>query len=496
MVDQKGHARIFARMSICQPITDGSMQPARLLRENACESDTFATSALPSETMDAKTRLLLESPALPLLLRLAWPNVLVMMAQSSTGLIEMWFVARLGTDALAGMALVLPLLVLMQSMSQGAMGGGISSVIARAIGAGDRNRADIAVLHALTISAAIGLFFSCLIIIGGPFLYRALGGSGLSLQAALTYSDVIFGGMTLVWVFNALGNVIRGTGNMWMPGLVMCGGAVLLVPLSPCLIFGWGPFPALGIAGGGVALLIYYAAGTLILGWYVASGRNLARFRLTRLRPGLLKDILAIGAVAAVNTIQINVTIAMTMSFVAAYAGQGAVAGFGTGARLEYLLPPLSFGLGAPLVALVGTNIGAGQIARARQIALIGGLVAFLLTESMGLTAAIWPHAWLTLFSSDPELLAVGTRYLRLVGPFFGFLGLGLSLYFASQGAGRLGWPLMAGLVRMSVAVIGGWLALRSTGSLEWLFAIYSLGIFLYGTVIATSVVTGSWSRP
>jgi Na+-driven multidrug efflux pump len=282
---------------------------------------------------------------------------------------------------------------------------------------------------------------------------------------------------------------------MWMPGIVMCGGAVLLVPLSPCLIFGWGPFPALGIAGGGAALLVYYAVGTLILGWYVVSGRNLARFRLSRLSPRLLNDILAIGAVAAVNTIQINITIAVTMSFIAAYAGQAAVAGFGTGARLEYLLPPLSFGLGASLVALVGTNIGAGQIARARRIALIGGLVAFMLTESIGVSAAIWPHAWLTLYTHDPEIISVGIRYLHFVGPFYGFFGLGVSLYFASQGAGRLGWPLVAGLIRMSVTLGGGWLVLHTTGSIEWLFAIYSLGMFLYGAVIATSVVAGSWSR-
>ncbi len=156
----------------------------------------------------------------------------------------MWFVARLGTEALTGMALVVPLLMLMQSMSQGAMGGGISSVIARALGAGNRDRADAAVLHALFINASIGIFFSAAVLLGGPKLYRLLGGSGGSLDAALTYSDVIFSGMALLWVFNGLGSIIRGTGNMWVPGLVMCGGggAILLVPLSPCLIFGWDHF--------------------------------------------------------------------------------------------------------------------------------------------------------------------------------------------------------------------------------------------------------------
>ncbi|MEJ1976153.1 MAG: MATE family efflux transporter [Acetobacteraceae bacterium] len=432
---------------------------------------------------------------MPVLLRLAWPNILVMLAQSSTGLIEMWYVARLGTDALTGMALVLPVLILMQNMSQGAMGGGISSAIARALGAGRRDKADSFVLHALVINAGLGLFFSIVVTLAGPTLYRALGGQGASLDAALTYSNIIFAGMILLWVFNALGSIIRGTGNMLVPGLVFCGGAVLLIPLSPCLIFGFGPFPALGIAGGGVALLVYYVAGTAILGWYVASGHNLARFRLTRLHWALLREILAVGAVAAVNTIQINVTIAVTMAFVATHAGPGAVAGFGTGTRLEYLLPPLAFGLGAPLVALVGTNIGAGQTARALRIALIGGTLAFAMTEAIGVTAAIWPQGWLTLFGHDPEMLAVGTAYLHRVGPFYGFFGLGIALYFASQGAGRLGWPLVGGLARMVVALGGGWLVLRLTGSVAWLFAVYALGIFLYGVIIAVSVGSGAWFR-
>ncbi len=443
----------------------------------------------------ARTRVLLDAPVLPVLLRLAWPNVLIMMAQSSTGLIEMWFVARLGIDALTGMALVLPVLILMQNMSQGAMGGGISSAVARALGAGQRDKADHFVLHALAINAGLGLFFCVVVLLGGRVLYRALGGHGAALEAALTYSDIIFAGMVLLWMSNALGSLIRGTGNMWVPGLVFCGGTVLLIPLSPCLIFGWGPFPAMGIAGGGVALLIYYAAGTAILGWYVASGRNLARLRLTRLRWPLLREILAVGAVAAVNTIQINVTIAVTMALIAASAGPGAVAGFGTGTRLEYLLPPLAFGLGAPLVALVGTNIGAGQGARALRIALLGGALTFGLTELIGVAAALWPQAWLTLFTHDPAALAVGTLYLRTVGPFYGFFGLGISLYFASQGAGRLGWPLVGGLTRMVVAVGGGWAVLHLTGSIGWLLATYALGIFLYGTVIAISVATGSWFR-
>src|ERR1700730_7351472 len=229
-----------------------------------------------------RTNRLLNAPILSTLLRMAWPNVLVMLAQAATGLIETWFVSRLGTDALAGMALVFPGVMLMQMISAGAMGGGISSAIARALGAGRRAEADALVLHALVINIALGALFSAVMLAFGRPIYRALGGAGGELEAALAYSNVVFAGNVLLWTMNGLTSAIRGTGNMLVAALVICVGVIFLVPLSPCLIFGIGPFPALGIAGGGVALVLFYGAGTAILAWYIASRRHLARLRPSR----------------------------------------------------------------------------------------------------------------------------------------------------------------------------------------------------------------------
>ena len=194
---------------------------------------------------------------------------------------------------------------------------------------------------------------------------------------------------------------------------------------------------------------------------------------------------------------QTNVIIALATALVAAAGGAAAAAGYGTAARLEYLLVPLVFGLGAPLVAMVGTNIGAGQRARALRIAMAGGAVAFAVTEAIGVAAAVWPQAWIGRFSTDPHVLATGTTYLRIVGPTYGFFGLALALYFASQGAGRLFWPLSAGFLRMLVAIGGGWLALRATGSLLWLFAALALGLFLHGMTLLVAIGSGAWfGRP
>ena len=132
-----------------------------------------------------RTRALLEGPIIPTLTRLAWPNVLIMVAQAATGLIETFFVARLGTDALAGMALVFPAVMLMQMITAGAMGGGISSAVARALGAGRREEADALVLHALIINTLLGLLVTAVMLAFGEPLYRFLGGRGGELSAAL-----------------------------------------------------------------------------------------------------------------------------------------------------------------------------------------------------------------------------------------------------------------------------------------------------------------------
>lgn len=445
--------------------------------------------------LNPRTRLLLQGPIVATLLVLAWPNVVVMMAQASTGLIETWWVSRLGTDALTGMALVFPGFMMMTMLSAGAIGGGISSAIARALGGGRRAEADALVLHAIVINLAIGVVFSALLLGFGRPLYHALGGRGESLEAALRYSNVVFAGASVIWLVNALASAIRATGNMLLPSVAICAGVVLLLPLSPCLIFGVGPFPALGIAGGGVAVLVTTALTAAVLGWYILSGRSVVRLRASRLRWPLFADILGVGAVGSISTLQTTLTVALTTALVGAAAGPHAVAGYGTGARLEYLLIPLVFGLGAPLVALVGTNIGAGQRARALRIAMTGGALAFAVTEAIGIAAAVWPRAWLGLFGDDPQMLATGTVYLRFVGPAYGFFGLGLALYFASQGAGRLLWPLLSGLLRLVIAVGGGWVAWKLTGSLGWAFAALAIGMAAYGIAIATAIGSGAWFR-
>jgi Na+-driven multidrug efflux pump len=284
---------------------------------------------------------------------------------------------------------------------------------------------------------------------------------------------------------------------MAVPAIVTCVGTAVLIPFSPVLIFGLGPFPALGIAGGAVALLAFYAVGSATLAAYLWSGKSVVRpgFHGVRLRWPLFRDILRVGLVAALVTVSTNLTIMVATAFAGQW-GPAAIAGYGTGSRLEYLLVPLVFGLGGPLVAMVGTSIGAGRRQRALRTAWIGAAIATGFTELIGLCAAAFPRAWLSLFDNDPQMLDAGSRYLHAVGPFYGMLGLALALYFASQGAGRLLWPLLANFTRLAIAAAGGWLALRWSGDLSHVFLAQSAALIAFGLINAAAVAGGSWFGP
>jgi putative MATE family efflux protein len=444
--------------------------------------------------MDPRTRVLLEAPVGRTIVRLALPNVAVMLVQTSIGLIETYFVAKLGVDALAAMALVFPPFMLLVMVSAGAMGGGILSAIARALGANDNARANALVWHAVAITLVLSTATTTAALLWGPKLYALMGGRNASLANAVLYSNIIFAAAIPLWLFNSFAAMIRATGNMVLPATVMIGGAFFLVPVSPLLIFGFGPLPRLGIAGGAIAVLIYYVIGVVIFASHIWSGRGVLTpsVRPPRLSRALLKDILRVGLASSVISLSTNVT-AVVATGLAGLVGPAAVAGYGTGVRLEYLLVPLVFGLGQPVGAMVGTAIGANRPERALRVAWIGAAVAGGITEVIGIAAALFPSTWLSLFGGEPAMLAYGSMYLRIVGPFYGFFGAGLALYFTSQGAGRLFWPVISATLRVLISAGLGWFAAAKLGNSIGLFAALAAALVAFGTVNAVATFAGAW---
>lgn len=443
--------------------------------------------AAPASSSDARTRLL-SGPILATMLRLSLPNVTLVGAQMAVNIAETYFVGRLGTDALAGVTLVFPLVMLMQMMSAGAMGGGISSAIARALGGHRQADADALTWHAVLIALGLGASFTFVALVFGPGMYRLLGGHDASLGNALEYSNIVFGGAAIVWLMNSLASVLRGSGDMHTPATVTVIGALIMIALSPLLIFGAGPVPGLGLRGAALALLAYYFTGCAILGWRVLRGATLITLRPCPPAWRYFAEILKVGVPACVHAALINTAVGVTTGFVGVY-GAAALAGYGIGTRLEYLQIPIVFGLGATLVAMVGTNVGAGQIERARRIAWTGGLFAAAVCGAIGAVVTIAPWLWAGMFTRDPEVLAIAAQYFHIAGPSYAFLGLGMALYFSFQGTGRMLWPLLCVSVRILVIGAGCALATRVFAlGLGSLFAVTAAALVVFGLMYAIGV--------
>ena len=455
---------------------------------------TAEIAAAPGRTESSRRRadMLLRGPVLATVLRLALPNVVIMLAQAAANFLESYYVGLLGLEALAGAALVFPLVMLIQMLSAGGIGGGISSAVARAMGAGRHEEAESLAWHAVLIAIGLGALSSALLLLCGPALYRLMGGRGEVLHAALGYSNAIFAGCILLWLSNALASVLRGTGNMVLPAMVLTGGIFVLFALSPALIFGIGPVPALGITGAGLALVGYYLISATVL--LVALLRGRSGFRLSTRHPIQRKHfaaILGVGGAAAVNNLNANLAVTVATSFVAGL-GTHALAGFGLGTRLEYLQIPIVFGVGSGMVAMIGMNVGAGQLVRAKRIAWVGSLVAAAATEIVGLMAALFPAAWLGLFTTDPAAIATGSTYLHIVAPIYGVFGLGQALYFASQGAKQMKWSVLAGFARLAVVGIGGW----AVGQLTAPTVAHLSIVLVIGFIAMAATNAVPWLRP
>lgn len=436
----------------------------------------------------------LATPSAGALLRrigaLAAPTSLIALLQAAAQLTEIWLASRQGTAALAGWAVVLPFSLLMQQMSAGAMGGGVVSAIARALGGGRPQEASALVLHALLIATAAAALFA-LLLAGAPYaVLGAIGGPDAA-AAAAPYAIWLFGlGALPAWLANTLASVLRGGGRHALAARV--------------LAFAWIGFPALGwaLAEPGGMGLAGLGAGFAIAFWAAALGMLAVVLRggagfppQLRLRPqaALFRRILAVGLVASGLAAIANATTILVTMQLAGY-GPVAVAAYGISARLEFLMIPLAFGVGSALTALVGRAVGAGDWATARRTAWIGGLAALLLAGAAGLAVGLAPAAFARAFSADPAVVAIATQALRYVGPAFGGFGLGMALYFASMGAGRMRYPVAAAFSRIGLAVGFGWVLAYPLGmGLEGHFLGVALGITAYGLVTAAGVRPGVW---
>jgi putative MATE family efflux protein len=437
---------------------------------------------------------LVDGPIVPTLLSLAWPNVIALSAGTCVVVAETSYIGRLGVESLAAMALVFPFVILTMTMSGGAMGGGVASAIARSLGAGDVERASALATHALLIGIAFGVSFMLFMLIFGPHLLAMLGGRGNVLAQAVSYVQIFFGGAVVPWLMNTLAGVLRGTGNMKLPSLMILNSAMCQIILGGTLGLGLGPIPQFGMRGVAAGSLIAFSISISVMAWYLFSGRArvVPKIRGLRIQAAMLFDILKVGAVSCFSPLQSVLTISIFTHMLAGF-GTAVLAGYGIGARLEFMLTSVAFAFGIGSVPMIGMAIGAGNIARARRIAWTAGAMSFVSVGAMASVIAVFPDLWVTIFTHDESVRLASRQYLSTAAPCYAFVGLAASMYFSSQGAAKVLGPVLAQSARLAFIALGGfWLSTHDATAKNF-FALAASSMVVLGVLSCASVILTRW---
>ncbi len=448
---------------------------------------------LPPPEAPAKNALL-DGSILRTLLWLAWPNVIALSAGTCVVIAETSYIGRLGVESLAAMALVFPIVILTMTMSGGAMGGGVASAIARALGAGNTERASALAAHALLIGICFGLTFMLGMLIFGPRVLEMLGGRGNVLAQAVAYSQIFFGGAVLPWLMNSMAAILRGTGNMKLPSAMILNSAICQIILGGTLGLGLGPIPQFGMRGVAAGSLTAYMISISVMGWYLFSGRARVVPKIwgLRIQAPMFFDILKVGAVSCLSPLQGVLTISIFTHMLAAF-GTAILAGYGVGARLEFMLTSVAFSVGIASVPMIGMAIGAERIARARRIAWTAGLVSFISVGAIGTLIAIFPDFWVDIFTNDASVRAASRQYLSTVAPCYAFIGLAMSMYFSSQGAAKVVGPVLAQSGRLVFIGGGGWYLTTHGARAGDFFMLAASSMVLLGVSSCSSVILTRW---
>ena len=448
---------------------------------------------LPPPELPARNALV-DGPIVRTLLSLAWPNVIALSAGTCVVIAETSYIGRLGVESLAAMALVFPFVILTMTMSGGAMGGGVASAVARALGAGDIERASALATHALLIGVVFGVSFMLFMLILGPYLLAVLGGRGNVLAQAVSYVQIFFGGAVVPWLMNTLAGVLRGTGNMKLPSLMILNSAVCQIILGGTLGLGLGPIPQFGMRGVAAGSLIAFTISISVMAWYLFSGRArvVPKIRGLRIQAAMLFDILKVGAVSCFSPLQSVLTISIFTHMLAGF-GTSILAGYGIGARLEFMLTSVAFAFGIGSVPMIGMAIGAGNVARARRIAWTAGLMSFVSVGAMASIIAVFPDLWVTIFTHDESVRDASRQYLSTAAPCYAFIGLAMSMYFSSQGAAKVLGPVLAQSARLGFIAAGGFWLSTHDATAQNFFALAASSMVVLGVLSCASVILTRW---
>ena len=423
-----------------------------------------------------------------LLTRLSLQMMVGMISMVIFNLVDTFYIGQLGKNELAAMSFTFPVVLVVQSISLG-LGMGTSSVVSRAIGKGDTSKVKRLSTDALFLAAIIVALAAIIGELTITPLFTLMGADSDILPLVKEYMHIWYIGVIFV-VFPMVGNnIIRATGDMKTPAIIMTFAAIANMILDPFLIFGIGPFPEMGLAGGALATVLGRAS-TLLFAMSILIKRELITFKKLTIKELFTswKQILFVGVPAALTRIINPLTLGIITRIVSIY-GTAAVAGFGVATRLEMIVLMIIRSLAAVMIPFTGQNWGSGKFRRVSEA--VKKVYKFSLFWSVIAYGCLYFTSTLMagLFNKDPVVISTVVIYLRIIALTYGFQGI---LLLSSSVLNAIGKPIHA-IVLSLLRLLGLYIPLALIGSsmfgLKGIFAGGAVANLVSGIIAAVVVI-------
>ncbi|MBU2100435.1 MATE family efflux transporter [Candidatus Micrarchaeota archaeon] len=384
-----------------------------------------------------KKRDLTQGSILRNLIFLALPIMFGMLLQTAFNVIDTIFIGMLGANALAAVSITFPVVFIFIAFASG-LGIGSTTLVAQAIGRKDLKKADNVAEHSLLLAVVTGIIIAVLGIIFGKYVFVFMGATPEILKLTLAYSDTIFVGFIFLFIGFISQGILQAEGNSKTPMINMIISVIINIILDPIMIFGLFGFPALGIFGGALATVIARSIGAGLNIYYILKGKGIIKIkpRDFSFNTKIFKDIVFLGAPASAGQLTISIGLTMVMSFVGVF-GVHAIAAYGVGTRLDSLAILPILGLTSASIAIVGQNIGAKKIERAKKTIFYSTAISSVLMAFVAVIFILFPKPFFDLFSSNEEVLSIGIAYLSISAFAYPFRGILMSIAAGFQGAGK-----------------------------------------------------------
>jgi MATE family, multidrug efflux pump len=423
------------------------------------------------------------------ILHLAWPMMIAFLLEMGFNLVDTIFIGHYSADALAAISMTFPVVFLIIAVGSG-MGIGVTSYIARLIGASKIAQAKVVTKHALLLAFFLWIFLCILGLTLAKPLFQFIGGEGDILSMAVTYTNTIFIGSLFLFFTFLSTSILRGEGDTKTPMIIMGISAILNIIFDPFLIFGIWIFPELGIFGAAIATVAARIIGTFAVLYYLFNGKAILKLDLKPFKIDLkvYRKIFSVGIPASLSHSVISFGMFFMLKIVSLF-GPMAIAAYGVVGRLEMMSFIFAIGIAMAVVTIVGQNVGAKNCDRAEKTAWIAAILTFVLMGAIGFIYFIMPGFFISIFNQDPKIIKYGSSYLRIVGPFYGFIGIEVIISSAFQGAGK-GFPSLT-LQTLRLFIISvplGYILSR------W-FGVNGIWTAISVSILVTSIVSAIWFR-